>query len=428
MATQLNGIVRRDTEAFHGARVVVDLKDESLLEKELTDLHIATVSRDESEPLGLAMRELHGLEAAMEGLANRTELVGLARREGEGTYSADDDLTPLDMLLFYIRRKYAASHSGWRPTLAKERFYENPEGSPYSGGNTGNPRALKAGETFALPRRAESDRTPIRIGVIDTPLFAHQDLAGRYLAAHDGLLARTPDWVSFGGHCLLVCSLAAEQAPDAELVVRPVLDPATLTTTSWALAKEMVEAQNDELDILVMALGGPTADGEEPLVLARACERTPALVKVAAIGNHGRPDDWWSGAFVGDEANRSPLEPTVPMWPSASPSVIGVGALNEEGGRAFFSPSMEEAPWTDCMAPGTNRRGLFLPGDVEMVRMNYDSGTVERTGEITDFGLGYAEWDGTSFATAHVGGAIAGIAQRRGVSAKEAARLYLAGG
>ncbi|MFI0417222.1 S8 family peptidase [Spongiactinospora sp. 9N601] len=428
MAMQLNGIVRRETEAFHATRVVVDLKDESLLDKELADLHVHTVEREESEPLGLALRELDGLEAAMENLPNRTELIGLAKKAGEGTYSSHEELTHLDLLLFYIRRKYSGTHSGWHPTVAKERFYENPEGSPYSGGNTGHPRPLKTGESFALPARVDADRPPVRVGVIDTPLFAHEELAGRYLAAHDGLLPRASDWVSFGGHCLLVCSLAAEQAPSAEIVIRPVLDPDTLTTTSWTLAKEMVQAQTDELDILVMALGGPTADGEEPLVLARACERTPGVVKVAAIGNHGRPDDWWSGAFMAEEIGRSPLDPTVPMWPAASPTVIGVGALNEEGGRAFFSPSQEEAPWTDCWAPGTNRRGLFLPGDVEMVRMNYDSGTVERTGEITDFGQGYAEWDGTSFATAHVGGAIAAIAQDRGVSAKEAARIHLARG
>ncbi|NJP94553.1 hypothetical protein HCN51_34790 [Nonomuraea sp. FMUSA5-5] len=132
-----------------------------------------------------------------------------------GAYEGGEEPSDLDLLLFHLREKSAAEHAGYRPVVAKNRVYENIEGSPYSGGSVGD----------------------------------------------DALLDDRPEWVSFSGHAIFVASVAAQQAPDAEFVVYPVLDEERLTTNSWKLATAMAGALDDDLDMMIIALGGATADG-----------------------------------------------------------------------------------------------------------------------------------------------------------------------
>ncbi|MFD0473362.1 S8/S53 family peptidase [Nonomuraea thailandensis] len=224
--------------------------------------------------------------------------------------------------------------------------------------------------------------------------------------------------MSFSGHALFVASVAARQAPDAEFVIYPVLDAKTLTTGSWELATTMVGTLDDDLDMMIIALGGATADGREPLVLARACERTSGIVKVAALGNNGQ-----NRAAAPEGTQFSELPPNTPIWPAASSTVIAVGARNEAGdAAAYFSPTLEEAPWTDCTAPGMHLPGLFLPGRVWMADLDVVAGVVKVTDRWADFPApGHATWSGTSFAAAYAGGAIAQKAYEQGVSVRELA-------
>ncbi|MEO3855281.1 S8/S53 family peptidase [Acrocarpospora sp. B8E8] len=424
-----NHVVRRRLEAFHDDQVVVDLKDEGLLRRMLDALNIRVVETERSEELGLTLLTLVAFEDAMEGLAPE-QIPDERTKPGDPAlaHTLHEELTPLDILLHHLRDLTAADHQGWKLRIAKNRVYENIEGSPYSGGAIGEPRPV---EPFELPPRRNVLKPRIRVGIIDTPLYPHEGLAGRYVVAAEGLLRdRTSPRVSYGGHCLLACSIAAQLAPDAEFIIRPVLDEYTLTTTSWELAKSIIQSRNDNVDILLLALGGTTADGIEPLVLARACERTPDMIKVAALGNSRRPEDLPAGAGTPheDERKHPALEPTLPMWPAASPTVIAVGADHDYGQVAFFSPTLDQAPWTDCYAPGVGRRGLFLPDKVNLVQMDYEKGAVVERGQSASFGTpGFAEWDGTSFAAAHVAGYLARKAQGLRTTAPVAADQLLRG-
>jgi hypothetical protein len=420
-------IVRRPAESFVRDQLVVDPKDRALIERELSELEIRTRSEVGDDALGLVVFDLEGLERGLDLVkgATRTELLEEMAKEGARTYPGQE-ISPLDELLSYLRRRIASEHHGWYPSLAKNRMCENIEGSPYQGGSFGIPETAAP---FTLPPQTRAPGRRIRIGVFDTPLYPHEAFAGRYYAATSGLLPPDTGLVTFGAHGLFVCSIAAMRARDAEFVIKPVLDPRTLYTTAWELATAMVASLKDDLDIMLLALGGTTADGQEPLILRRACERTAGVVKVAALGNHGdgpRPE----GA---PPRSRYTPPPDTPMWPAASSTVIAVGADVAEGGEAaYFSPTLEQAPWADVMAPGVRKTGLFLPGRVNVVRRDDEKGLIVDTGVSQDFGKGYATWDGSSFAAAEVAGVIArmaatevGPALGQPGAATEAARLLL---
>jgi hypothetical protein len=413
-------VERRRTESFRTDQIVVDLKDEAVLGRELAELGIGVPARDPHEGLGLVRYELDGIEHGLERLdgVTRAQLTERVDRSGGDLYSGVVP-TPLDELLFHLRDTFATRHQGWSPRMAKNRMCECVEGAPYSGGAVGEPREAAS---FRLEPPTEVAGRRVRIGVFDTPLHPHPGLAGRYYAGPGGLLPDDADRVPFAAHALMVCSIAAERAPDAEFVVKPVLDPGTLITTVWELATSMVDGLKDDLDVYVLALGGTTADGQEPLVLARACERTAGVVKVAALGNHGERLE----PAAGEPSNPYKPPPNAPMWPAAGSSVIAVGAADDSFAEAPFSPRLEEAPWADVLAVGVGRRGLFLPGLVSMVEVDHKQGVIIRTGIRKDFEDGYATWDGSSFAAADVAGLIAGAAQARGVGAREAAGDLLA--
>ncbi|GAA0988378.1 hypothetical protein GCM10009555_069870 [Acrocarpospora macrocephala] len=414
MAAEISRIARRATESFHVDQLVVDLKEQGIVEDALRDLKITVPTLPErNEALGLTRFELDGLDQAMANLPARADLKARMVKAGGATY-AGVAITPLDELLFHLREKFAEKHFGWYPAMAKNRMCESIKAAPYHGGSFGHPKKAAA---FRLPPQTPQRDRRIRIGVFDTRLFPHPGLDGRYESALDVLIEqeRGTRLSSFAGHCLLVCSIAAERAPDAEFVIKPVLDERTLLTTVWEVAKAMVEALKDDLDMFVLALGGTSADGQEPLVLQRACERTVGVVKVAALGNHG------------DQPSSSPFKPpaATPMWPAASSTVIAVGADDESGREAFFSPTLDQAVWADVMARGTDRRGLFLPGEVQLVTVDDARGRMVDLPEIEDFGEGYATWEGSSFATADVAGFIAGEAASRGATVAEVANELL---
>ncbi|GAA1018072.1 hypothetical protein Aple_093320 [Acrocarpospora pleiomorpha] len=414
MAAENSRIARRVTESFHVDQIVVDLKEQGLVQEALRDLKIALAALPEhNDALGLTRLELDGLDEALANLQDRADLKERMEKAGGKTYAGVAS-TPLDELLFHLREKFAEKHFGWYPAMAKNRMCESIEAAPYHGGSFGHPKRAAA---FRLPPQTPQRDRRIRIGVFDTRLFPHPGLDGRYESAPDALIEQEEGTMlpSFAGHCLLVCSIAAERAPAAEFVIKPVLDERTLLTTAWEVAKAMVESLKDDLDMFVLALGGTSADGQEPLVLRRACERTAGVVKVAALGNHA------------DLPTSSPRKPpaATPMWPAASSTVIAVGADDDLGKAAFFSPRLDQAVWADVMARGTGRRGLFLPGEVQLVTVDHARGQMVDLPEIEDFGEGYATWDGSSFATADVAGFIAGQAGAQGGTVAEAANELL---
>jgi hypothetical protein len=122
-------------------------------------------------------------------------------------------------------------------------------------------------------------------------------------------------------------------------------------------------------DVIVMSLGGYTADDQPPpLADTLAAHVGPGTVVVASAGNNSSPR---------------------PQFPAALPSVVAVGAL-DSGGRAWFS---NYGPWVDACAPGVDVLSTYL--------FHQEKGGPGRTFN------GYARWSGTSFAAPKVAAAIA---------------------
>jgi subtilisin family serine protease len=218
----------------------------------------------------------------------------------------------------------------------------------------------------------------VRVGVLDTRIYAHQDLLGRYEAQPDDRYQpRTEAVPPRAGHATFVTSLVLREAPAATVRVRAVLDDDGVAT-AWHTAKAMMDFA--DVHVLNLSLGCRTTDGKPPLVLRRAVARLGgATVVVAAAGNHGN---------VTDALHKEPT------WPAALPDVVAVGARRDGEDLAEFSPKL---PWVTCTAPGQNITGAYLTGLVQ---------TPNSDPKEQNFS-GYARWSGTSFATAITSGAIA---------------------
>ena len=280
--------------------------------------------------------------------------------------------------------------------IGKNRIVGSVAGSPYTGGGSGVADPYTGGihgkgqggarlaEGKALPERRDAKRS-VRVGILDTRLFEHSDLTGRYLASFGTLVtgaqaaaaAYTPQVHANLAHATFIAGVILQRAPDADLDIRRGLDEDAAASNSWDVAVKMAEFADSGLAVLNISFGAITVDDEPPLVLTRAVEalRAKAVTIVAAAGNNG-------------PASKK-------MWPAALPQVIAVGADQAGSSRpAAFSPDQSNG-WVDLMAPG------------EQVYSTYE-------------GRCYATWDGTSFAAAAVSGAIAYLRQNEDMSGDEA--------
>jgi subtilisin family serine protease len=283
------------------------------------------------------------------------------------------------------------------------------QGMPYIKGAVGLPD--RAGPLAIPPASGEGGP---RVAILDTDLYAHPGLAGRYLGPAHDFGPEPPDTL---GHSVFVAGLIAARAPAAELVVRPVLDADGENASSWDVATQMAAIQAEDVAVLNLSLGCATADRQPPLCLRRAAGLLlPGVVIVASAGNNGSASPL--SAAMG-------LTPVTPIFPAAMDGVIGVGAYQGPAASpepAPFSPP--GVPWVRLLAPGVRVTSTFLSGKVRRMKLDQAGQLVQQ--DITEFGHpGYATWDGTSFAAAGVSGAIAALMQDRRVSAREALDLIL---
>jgi membrane-anchored mycosin MYCP len=327
--------------------------------------------------------------------ALRLALIDVGPRPRAET-DADAD-AQVEELINRLREAYRAEY-GDELVIGKNRIVGSVAGSPYTGGGSGVASPYTGGirgkgqggarlaEGNALPERRDAKRS-VRVGILDTRLFEHSDLAGRYLASFGTLVTDDQRPTAAYGlpedqvhanlaHATFIAGVILQRAPDADLDIRRGLDEDAAASSSWEVAVKMAEFADAGLAVLNISFGAITADDEPPLVLTRAIEalRSKAVTVVAAAGNNG-PN-------------------SKKMWPAALPQVIAVGA-DREGSLepAAFSPVNTE--WVDVMAPG------------EQVYSTYELKS-------------YAHWDGTSFATPAVSGAIAYLMQSEGMSPDDA--------
>jgi subtilisin family serine protease len=280
--------------------------------------------------------------------------------------------------------------------MGKNRVLDRIDGAGHieGGGGVGGAGHIEGGGG-GLPKPVGADQIPpatgpergrdVRVAVLDTKLYPHADLAGRYNTDGPKALLRDPAGVPYhAGHATFVAGLITQRASRAVMDVHNALDNEA-EATAWEVARKMVEFADAEVAVLNMSMGCFTDDGQPPLLFERAVKLlTPDVVIVAAAGNHGAGDSHYN------------VTPKTPFWPAALDDVVAVGAHDSTGERAAFSP---DTPWITLSAPGVDVASTFLQGKIEVP---VEGDTTALRGYD-----GYASWSGTSFSAAIVTGEIA---------------------
>jgi hypothetical protein len=396
--------------AAHDDQIIVDLNDLAGIQDLLNSSHVSWERMEKCPPLGLALITLGDLGNIPAGHKDRK-----AHSE-------------LDRLISYLKKSYRKKHGGRTPLIGKNRLAGSVEGSPYTGGGisapytgggiggpytggaepgtftgSGIPRPYTGGgkggpytgggqgdsqwddSRSGFPERNHPPNPPVKVGILDTRLFTHPDLAGRYLADHDALVpattASTPDSEA---HATFIAGVILAEAPNADLIVGHVLNAYNICGSSWDVATKMAAFADAGVSVLNISFGAATYDDKPPLVLRRAVNELTSrgVVIVAAAGNHG-PNE-------------------TKMWPAAFKKVVAVGAGARIAGTdsfkvADFSPRQ---PWVDLLAPGEDISSLYKAS-------------------------GYGKWSGTSFSAAAVSGAVARLAETGHMTPRQAVALLL---
>jgi subtilase family protein len=323
-------------------------------------------------------------------------------------YTDPDAVLALDRLISYVKKAFADQHYGREPDIGKNRLAGSIEGSPYTGGGFSGPYTgggkggpytgggkggpytggdqgdpQWADPRGGFPERSHPPNPQVQVGILDTRLFAHPDLAGRYFADHDTLVpATTVSTPDSEAHATFIAGVVLARAPNADLVVGHVLSAYNICGSSWDVATKMAAFADARVPVLNISFGAATYDDEPPLVLRKTVQALTdsGVVIVAAAGNHGSREK--------------------KIWPAAFDEVVAVGAGARIPGKdeftvAEFSPRQ---PWVDLLAPGVDVPSLYKAS-------------------------GYATWDGTSFSAAGVSGAIAHLAETRQITPAEAIGL-----
>jgi hypothetical protein len=404
--------------------LVVDLPHLELIRAKLSELRLEVVGVEESAELALALVDIANFDdyATNNALTDmlKATVVWLAADEENptdaGTVPLGDDPSNLDRLLYCLRRMIGKENNGKYPAMGKNREVGTVAGQPHLSGT-----ADEYPEPDEKPAATEEPQMGrgIRVGVLDTRLFAHPDLHN-YVAVDGALFtgeqladpARTQYWA----HGTFIAGLVRRFAPSAELVVRWVLDEPRATATAWDVARAIVAFNDSGVHILCLAMGGYSGrDDKRPLVLTRAIEKLdPRIHVLAAAGNRARRNPPPAGpppAVAAGEATSIELRP---IWPAAlskmrefAPTrrVTAVGAIDRQGEPVDFSPALA---WVNLTAWGAGVTSMFLIGDV----------VIDRQDPYTDyresFPAGYARWSGTSAAVAVVAGRLATVASENG--------------
>jgi membrane-anchored mycosin MYCP len=372
-------------------QLVVALPHIAAVTGRLHVLGIEAVEKQRDRRLGLALFDLPGLAVAARNI--RRKAADPQDRAGGpvGAFTARTAASDLDLILGALREWFATHYGGWTPLIGKNRRIESIHGFPeIVGGDKGYPVPIQDGVQISRPARIGGRR--VRVGVLDTALFANPLLRGCYLAAASDMMDPTDGLLPPAGHATFIAGLVLQRASRAELDVHCVLDQDGFAT-AWDAARRMMDFAGSGTDILNLSWGCQVADGQPPLVLARAVELlSTEMILVAAAGNR-------SPRGQGIQL----LPPGTPIYPAAFHNVVAVSARNTTGELATFSP---RGPWIDLAADGVDVASTYLTGKVMLPNgpQNFS---------------GLARWDGTSFAAANVSGEIARHTHPGTISARE---------
>lgn len=261
---------------------------------------------------------------------------------------------------------------------------------PLGDGTAARVTVLDSGYIYVDPPHAELDArvTPVpglRLDTNNPPSWVPDDPDGVDLDG-DGRLD------GIAGHGTFIAGLIAHICPHARLTVVGLrnqeveiegTDPAQqagLYETEAAIAHAML--LHSDTDVIQCGFAFPTLDDY------------PSLPFAAAMQVLTGPDAPRKGVAVVSPAGNE--ESAGPYWPAALPDVIGVASTDRRGNaRARFS---NWGSWCDCCARGADVYSTYV----------YWTGPIdgEPPTDIDHF-IGWARWDGTSFAAPKVSAAIA---------------------
>ena len=398
-------------EKFHRDQLVVAQSELAILQRMLRELHVTWADVDVSPALRLArITGLGGVDAAASALLGDPRIgpdLHRHRADREKALAAhqaagpDGQLSTLALLIKGIQLRFAVHYPGWQIRIGKNYRPSLVKGYPHIGGGEGAPTPTSDDFTKAadVAHHNPQPGRGVRVGLLDTKLFRHERLADHYVGREEDLLrAGQRDFTEFDGHCAFVASCILQQAPDAQLYLRHVLDSLG-DGSAWDAAVAIADMAQSGLDVVNLSFGEfMTDDNTAPMVLEAAVRRFgPETVIIAAAGNNGDAGHLPSGRQLQGVA------PDTKAYPAALANVIGVGAMDADGDLAPFTP--RPAPWISLYARGTDLNGAYLRGTVAVATTEQDPDGTQRTrDQVFD---GTANWAGCSFAAGIVTGVIA---------------------
>jgi hypothetical protein len=352
-----------------------------------------------------APKESTILELALIAITNVDDLARrIDAQRGPGKRRPTEQIEyAIDRVIRAIRESCEEQYGGWVPTMGKNRMLDGIHATQHVGtGSAAYPSRASLTDLGDLTAGDPDGRAVV--GLLDTPMWPHPRLTGRYQGDEPDIYLPPAEWQwHSAGHATFVAGLILQNSPNVDLLVRRTLG-ADGTARTWDVAEEMVRLAG-QVDVLNVSFACFTDDDEEPMLLAKVVELiTPTTVVVAAAGNF---------ADMEPNGRYTPIKPTSPMWPAASERVVAVGAHDRDHNRASFSPDVS---WVDLTARGVDVHSLYLEGTVRFQK--YEQTEPPAPGQFE----GYATWTGTSFASALASGAIARRIRRgpAGPTAQEA--------
>lgn len=266
-------------------------------------------------------------------------------------------------------------------------------------GNPGSPPEVAGPLPPPDPARLD-EGAGVTVGVCDTGIWGYAGgyhpewLGGSYLPEVDDVdpLYLYDDVLALqGGHGTFVAGVIRQAAPGVRFDPEAALSPTGVGDEASLVAA--LGRLSSDVSIINLSLGCLTEGDVPPLPVANALAALPKHVAVvAAAGNTGTAR---------------------PSWPAALDRVLAVAALEDDGRRLVPAPYSGYGSWVDACAVG-NRTSTYVRGELLL------PGAPARTF------LGFAAWEGTSFATAYVSGRLAALMTETGLNAEEARLALLA--
>jgi hypothetical protein len=403
-------------ERFHDDELIVPIPQLSVVREALEACAVTIGDRgiEENRVLGLArLSGLTGIARAARELRDDPEVgreVRAYHRKRRDAHPQARRVSDLALVIQGVKLRLAQRYPGWEIAIGKNYAPSVVHGDPHTDG-AGRPKPHTDGEgkptvtgadctgPIAYPdphtdveRERASAGEPgrgVRVGLVDTRLFPHENLADRYIGREADVLSPSlPVFTEFDGHCTFVASCILREAPGATLYLRHALNEQG-DGTVWDAAAGIADLVPLDLDVVNLSFGEyMTDDDSAPMVLDAAIRRFGRdTVVVASAGNNGHvPGARSAGEPKGVTASTT-------SYPAALPGVVGVGACDADNKLADFTP--RPAPWISLLARGVDVNAAYLRGDVRLA-----------DGAVTRF-EGFANWAGCSFAAGVVSGVIA---------------------